>query len=195
MKGAIFGSKAPGSTKEAGFTFDLRKALGFHRATPPFLTRLWVSPKGAGFQVEKKGPERPARSGSLPSIRAQEIDFALYTSAGRVGSTYVSGGPLVEAVKNWDIRTSASIDSTRTRATPKRLQIQTNPNHQLGFNVDFGSRPPPPPPPCFFIWGCQPHINKLGLWTPDWFPLVGLDWHKFPVGGLDWFPVWIGFKS
>ncbi|CAJ1365977.1 unnamed protein product [Effrenium voratum] len=46
-----------------------------------------------------------------------EIDFALYTSAGRVGSTYVSGGPLVEAVKNWDIRTSEASDP------PYRRQI------------------------------------------------------------------------
>lgn len=39
-----------------------------------------------------------------------DIDFVLYTSAGRVGSTYVSGGPLVEAVKTWDIRSSEASD-------------------------------------------------------------------------------------
>ncbi|CAK9070895.1 Repressor/activator protein 1 homolog (Telomeric repeat-binding factor 2-interacting protein 1) [Durusdinium trenchii] len=37
-----------------------------------------------------------------------EKEFMLYTSAGRVGSTFVSGGPLVEAVKEWDIRRRAS---------------------------------------------------------------------------------------
>jgi len=39
-----------------------------------------------------------------------DIDFVLYTSAERVGSTYVSGGPLVEAVKTWDIRSSEASD-------------------------------------------------------------------------------------
>ncbi|CAE7291540.1 TERF2IP [Symbiodinium natans] len=39
-----------------------------------------------------------------------DIDFVLYTSAGRVGSSYVSGGPLVEAVKSWDIRSSEASD-------------------------------------------------------------------------------------
>lgn len=46
-----------------------------------------------------------------------EKEFMLYTSAGRVGSTFVSGGPLVEAVKEWDIRRSEASDP------PYRRQI------------------------------------------------------------------------
>lgn len=43
-----------------------------------------------------------------PFFPRNEKEFMLYTSAGRVGSTFVSGGPLVEAVKEWDIRRRAS---------------------------------------------------------------------------------------
>mmetsp|Transcript_63345 Transcript_63345/g.151132 ORF Transcript_63345/g.151132 Transcript_63345/m.151132 type:complete len:757 (+) Transcript_63345:61-2331(+) len=47
----------------------------------------------------------------------KDKDFVLYTSAGMVGSQYVSGGPLVEAVKAWDIRKSEASDP------PYRRQI------------------------------------------------------------------------
>eukprot|EP00971_Amphidinium_carterae_P087002 1721327-Amphidinium_carterae.1 len=46
-----------------------------------------------------------------------ELDLVLYTGAGRVGSAHVSGGPLVEAVKDWDIRESETSDP------PYRRQI------------------------------------------------------------------------
>lgn len=39
-----------------------------------------------------------------------EMEFELYTSAGRVGSSFVSGGPLVEAIRGWDIRDSQTSD-------------------------------------------------------------------------------------
>lgn len=73
------------------------------------LTRTWC-----GLEVHYT-TQRPARDSyvclflfsfdvlALFEFR-NEIDFMLYTSAGRVGSAFVSGGPLVEAVKNWDIR-------------------------------------------------------------------------------------------
>lgn len=44
-----------------------------------------------------------------------EMDFELYTSVGRVGSSDVSGGPLVEAVKAWDIRRSEASDPSYRR--------------------------------------------------------------------------------
>lgn len=46
-----------------------------------------------------------------------EMEFVLYTSAGQVGSRYVSGGPLVEAMMEWDIRKSEASDP------PYRRQI------------------------------------------------------------------------
>lgn len=46
-----------------------------------------------------------------------EAELALYTSAGAVGSSYVSGGPLVEEIKGWDIRQSEASDA------PYRRQI------------------------------------------------------------------------
>mmetsp|Transcript_67728 Transcript_67728/g.144927 ORF Transcript_67728/g.144927 Transcript_67728/m.144927 type:complete len:760 (+) Transcript_67728:47-2326(+) len=46
-----------------------------------------------------------------------EAEFLLYTCAGRIGSSYVSGGPIVESVKTWDIRRSEASDP------PYRRQI------------------------------------------------------------------------
>lgn len=44
-----------------------------------------------------------------------EMEFQFYTSAGRVGSSFVSGGPLVEAVKDWDIRRSEASEAAYRR--------------------------------------------------------------------------------